>query len=177
MSINMIDFLAAVDDNRYCDSVDFRKGDTLSISQKCQYAVRATLELAKRHGQKPTSIGEIASCQAIPPRFLEVILNEMRQAGFVQSRRGIRGGYQLAKPPAEITVGQVIRFVDGTFEPVKCIGEEEGKSSCPLRPRCALVEIWTQAQQAVEKVYDSATFESLVAREKELQRNEVDYCI
>jgi Rrf2 family protein len=177
MSINMIDFTTALYDNPYCDPVDFRKGKTLSISQKCQYAVRATLELAKRYGRKPTSIGEIAACQAIPPRFLEVILNEMRQPGFVQSQRGIRGGYQLARPPGEITVGQVIRFVDGTLEPVKCITDKEGKSSCPLRPRCALVEVWTQAQQAVEQVYDSTTFESLVAREKELQRNEVDYCI
>ena len=83
----------------------------------------------------------------------------------------------MAKPPGEITVGQVIRFVDGTFEPVKCIAEEGGKSSCPLRPCCALVEVWTQAQQAVEKVYDAVTLESLVAREKELQRNEADYCI
>jgi Rrf2 family protein len=177
MSINMIDFLATFYDNCYRDNVDFRKGNPLSISQKCQYAVRATLELAKRYGHKPTSIGEIAACQVIPPRFLEVILNEMRQAGFVQSRRGIRGGYQLAKPPGQITVGQVIRFVDGTLEPVKCITEKEGKSSCPLRPRCALVEVWTLAQQAVEQVYDSTTFESLVAREKELQRNEVDFCI
>jgi Rrf2 family protein len=177
MSINMVDFCASFDDDCYRDDVDFRKGNPLSISQKCQYAVRATLELAKRYGRKPTSIGEIAACQAIPPRFLEVILNEMRQAGFVQSRRGIRGGYQLAKPPGEITVGQVVRFEDGTLEPVKCITDKEGKSSCPLRPRCALVEVWTQAQQAIEQVYDSITFEFLVAREKELQRNEVDYSI
>ncbi len=101
----------------------------------------------------------------------------MRQGGFVLSRRGVRGGYQLARPPGEITVGQVIRFVDGTLEPVKCITEKESKSSCPLRARCALVEVWTHAQQAVEKVYDSTTFEALVAREKELQRNGVDYSI
>jgi Rrf2 family protein len=177
MSINMVDFTAALYDNCYCTGVDFRKDDPLSISQKCQYAVRATLELAKRYGQKPTSIGEIAASQAIPPRFLEVILNEMRQPGFVQSSRGIRGGYQLAKPPGEITIGQVIRFVDGTLEPVKCITEQGGKSSCSFKPGCALVEVWIQAQQAVERVYDSTTFELLVAREKELQRNEVDYTI
>ena len=123
------------------------------------------------------SIGKIAATQAIPRRFLEVILNEMRQSGLVQSSRGARGGYQLAKPPGEITVGQIIRFVDGTMEPVKCMTEEEGKSSCPLKARCALVEVWTQAQHAVEQVYDSTTFETLVAREKELQRSEVDYCI
>lgn len=147
----------------------------MNISQKCQYAVRATLELAKRHGRKPTAIAEIAAAQDIPPRFLEVILNEMRQGGFVQSRRGVRGGYLLAKLPREITVGQIIRFVDGNFEPVRCI-DEQSRSSCSLRRGCALIEVWTAAKQAVEKVYDNADFASLVEREKELARDG-DYSI
>jgi Rrf2 family protein len=134
------------------------------------------LELAKRYGRKPTVIGEIAAAQAIPPRFLEIILNEMRQGGFVQSRRGIRGGYMLAMPPVKITVGQIIRFVDGSFDPVQCI-THEGKSSCPKRARCALVEMWTKAGKAIEQVYDNVTFESLVERDKQLQRSDSDFCI
>lgn len=127
------------------------------------------MELAKRYGRKPTAIAEIAAAQEIPPRFLEVILNEMRQGGFVQSRRGVRGGYMLAKPPGKITIGQVIRFVDGTFEPVKCI-DDQSKPACPLRKGCALVEVWAAAKQAVEQVYDGADFATLVEREGELSR-------
>jgi Rrf2 family cysteine metabolism transcriptional repressor len=149
----------------------------VSVSQKCQYAVRAVLELAKRCGQGPVPISEIASKQAVPPRFLEIILNEMKQGGFVQSRRGVQGGYMLAMPPDKINVGQVIRFVDGPFDPVKCISEKAGKSACPLKTRCALVGLWVKAKHAIEEVYDSTTFQSLVEQEKALERASADFCI
>ena len=88
----------------------------LSLSQKCQYAVRAVLELSKRHGRGAVPAGEIAVSQAIPRRFLEIILNEMKPAGLVDSRRGARGGYFLALPPERITVGRVIQVIEGTAE-------------------------------------------------------------
>ena len=140
----------------------------MNISQKCQYAVRATLELAKRFGNGPTPIGEVAARQAIPPRFLEIILNEMKQGGFVESRRGVQGGYMLIPKPADLTVGQIIRFVDGSFDPVKCLGETA--ASCEIRSRCALMELWTQAKTAVESVYDGTNFQQLAEREFALER-------
>ena len=76
------------------------------VSQKCQYAIRATFELARRNGRGPIKIGEIAEAQAIPVRFLEVILNQLRQGGFVQSRRGA-GGCYLVRQPEEIKVGEI----------------------------------------------------------------------
>lgn len=149
----------------------------MGISQKCQYAVRAMLELSKRYGGGPMSISDIASKQAIPPRFLEVILNEMRQGRFVDSRRGVHGGFFLIKPPGEITVGQVIRFVDGSLEPVKCLGDRP-ESACPRKGQCALVEFWSKARQAVESVYDSSTFQDLLERDEALGRTKAgDYCI
>ncbi|MCY2926958.1 MAG: Rrf2 family transcriptional regulator [Planctomycetota bacterium] len=93
----------------------------ISISQKCQYALRSLYELARRADDKPTSIGEIAAAQAIPPRFLELILNDLRQGKLVNSQRGVQGGYTLARSPADITVGDVVRLVEGPIEPVKCI--------------------------------------------------------
>lgn len=149
----------------------------MSISQKCQYAVRAVLELAKRHGQGPIPISEIASKQVVPPRFLEIILNEMKQGGFVESRRGVQGGYMLSIAPKDISVGQIIRFVDGTFDPVKCLSDQTGKSCCPLKKSCALLELWSQAKDAIEEVYDSKSFLDIVEREKVLSRASADYCI
>jgi Rrf2 family transcriptional regulator, cysteine metabolism repressor len=148
----------------------------MSISQKCQYAVRAVLELAKHYGQGPLPISEIASKQAVPPRFLENILNEMKQGGFVDSRRGIQGGYLLLVDPRKLSVGKVIRFIDGPFDPVTCTGGQN--KPCPLKGRCSLIELWHQAKTAVEKVYDSATFAQLAEREKEINASETaDFCI
>ena len=75
------------------------------VSQKCQYTLRAMFELAKRRGAGPVTVAEIAQAQAIPPRFLEVILQGLRTAGRVQSQRGTGGGYVLAGPPDTVTVG------------------------------------------------------------------------
>jgi Rrf2 family protein len=83
------------------------------ITQKCQYALRAVFALARREGRGPTKIAEIAREQAIPVRFLEVILGQLKQGGFVDSRRGADGGYFIVRSPREIAVGDIVRFIDG----------------------------------------------------------------
>jgi Rrf2 family protein len=149
----------------------------LSLSQKCQYAVRAVLELSKRYDQGPIAAGEIASKQAIPQRFLEIILNELKPTGLVDSRRGVRGGYYLTRPPDQITVGRVIRLIEGPLDPVRCVGDQKSKC-CPLRDRCALIGLWDEARDAVETVYDATTFKDLVEREQDLNgQTASDYCI
>src|SRR5664280_658065 len=116
----------------------------MGISQKCQYAVRALLELAKRHGRGIVQTDEIAAKQAIPPRFLGNILNELRAAGLVTARRGPHGGFLLACDPKELTVGRVIRLIDGPLDPVRCTKASD-QTDCPLKDRCSLVELWEQA--------------------------------
>lgn len=149
----------------------------MNLSQKCQYAIRAILELAKHHGEGPVAISQIAASQAIPQRFLENILNELRPTGLIESRRGIQGGYFLTRDPATISVGEIIRLVEGPLDPVKCIGDRNGPC-CPLKNDCSLFHLWTRAKEAVEAVYDNANFQELVAEEKELNRAAVlDYCI
>ena len=142
----------------------------MSLSQKCQYAVRAVLELSKRHGQGPVSAGEIAASQAIPQRFLEIILNELKPTGLVDSRRGVQGGYFLTCPPAQISVGQIIRVVEGPLDPVRCTGETD-RQCCPLTDKCSLVEVWDRARKAVEAVYDAATFQDLADRQRDMEHH------
>jgi Rrf2 family transcriptional regulator, cysteine metabolism repressor len=144
----------------------------VNLSQKCQYAVRAVLELSKRYGQGPVSAAEIALNQAVPQRFLETILNELKPTGLIDSRRGMQGGFYLAVPPGQITVGRIIRLVDGPLEPVRC-GEAQDRKCCPLLGRCALTDVWKQAREAVEAVYDAVTFQDLVLREKDLEHQAV----
>jgi len=133
----------------------------MSLSQKCQYALRAVFELARRSGKAPLSVPEIARSQAIPRTFLVIILVELRRQEIVKSRRGRNGGYWLAVAPDKLTIGRVIRLVDGPLDPVKCIGRR-GEEHCSLRGRCAFVDLWDRANQAVADVYDATTFQDLV---------------
>ncbi|MFW6107147.1 MAG: RrF2 family transcriptional regulator [bacterium] len=134
------------------------------ISQKCQYALRALFELAKRRGQGPVRIADIAQAQAIPPRFLEVILGQLKQAGFVRSRRGNRGGYELDRPPESLAVGEVIRFVEGPIAPVVCAADKS-RSACPLYGDCVFLPMWERVKGAISEVYDHTTFQDLVEQE------------
>lgn len=131
------------------------------ISQKCQYALRAAFELARQYGQGPVKIADVAAAQAIPPRFLEVILSQLKQGGFTISQRGARGGYQLAQAPDELTVGDVIRFVEGPMGPVSCTGGGNA-SHCPLHGDCVFLPMWSRVREAMEDVYDTTTFQTLV---------------
>ena len=142
----------------------------MNLSQKCQYAVRAVLELAKLYGQGPVTISQIATNQAIPQRFLENILNELKPTGLIESRRGIQGGYLLAQRPRNVSVGEVIRLIEGPLDPVKCIGDRNAPC-CPLKENCALVHLWNRAKTAVEAVYDGTSFRDLIDQENTLNRS------
>ena len=133
----------------------------MGVSQKCQYALRGVFELARRYGEGPTSIREIAREQAIPPKFLELILTELRKGGFVESRRGVHGGYYLSASPRTVSVGEIIRSIDGPVGPVRCLSDRRG-ADCPLYGGCAFMDMWTRARDAVAEVYDSTSFQDLI---------------
>jgi Rrf2 family protein len=137
----------------------------MQISQKCQYTLRALFELTKRQGEKPVSAAEIADAQAIPPRFLELILQGLRASGMVESHRGNSGGYVLAVSPEATTVGDIIRAVDGSLAPVKCV---VGRSDehCRLKGNCVFMGVWRKAQKAMEAVYDNTTLRNLIDDER-----------
>ena len=137
----------------------------MSVSQKCQYALRAVFELAKQQGNGPVKIAHIAKAQALPTRFLEVILNQLKQAGFVESRRGSAGGYVLTRSPASLSVGEIIRFIEGPLSPVQCI-EGGGGEHCSLQTECSFLPMWEKAADALSNVYDATTFEYLVEQER-----------
>lgn len=138
------------------------------ISQKCQYSIRAVFELARHYGQGPVKISEIAKAQAIPLRFLEIILNQLRQAGFVQSKRGATGGYLLARQPDQIAVGDIFQFVEGPLAPVACMTDKSNKK-CSLLGNCVFLAMWERAAKAVSEVYDQTTFQDLVAEDLKMQ--------
>ena len=147
------------------------------LSQKTEYAVRAVLELAKRNGSGPITATRIASTQAIPVRFLENILGQLRQAGIVESVRGKEGGYLLGRRAREVTVGDVVRLVQGPLVIVDCADGDAGRA-CGLRPGCVLQPVWERAHRAMMDVYESTTFEDLIDREREANEcNAANYTI
>jgi len=135
------------------------------VPQKSQYALRAIFELAKRHGHGPVKIAEIAHVQAIPVRFLEVILNQLKQGRFVESQRGSEGGYSLMRDPRSLTVGEVLGFLQGPIAPVGClVGDSSEK--CALAGDCVFLPMWEKVRDAMSGVYDRTTFQELVEQDK-----------
>ena len=132
----------------------------MRISAKGEYAIKALLDLALQRERGLIPIQEIATRQAIPQRYLEQVLLALKRAGLLTSKRGSAGGYHLTRPPEEITVGDVLRAVEGTgaaFEPQRRGGRSTSE-------RHDLAELWAEISSAVSKVVDRLTFGDLAAR-------------
>lgn len=145
----------------------------MGVSLKCQYGLRALFELAKRESQGLVRLTDISAAQSIPNRFLENILNQLRQGGFVESRRGKDGGFLLAKPARDIKVGDIIRFIEGPIHPVDCTGDNP-THKCPLTGNCVFMRLWDEASRALESVYDSKTLADLIEDERAMQATNAD---
>lgn len=127
------------------------------ISNKCNYALRAVLELAKQEGSGPVTIVDIAQAQHIPARFLEAILRQLKQAGLTESIRGKKGGYVLGRPASKISMGEVIRLIEGPhFFP-------ESVES----PPDVFAEVWAQVEKTLNEAYDSADFATLAEADRD----------
>lgn len=144
----------------------------MGITQKCQYALRALFELAKRYDRGPAKISDIAEEQKIPARFLEVILNELKQGGFADSRRGKEGGYVLRRRPSDLSVGEVIRFVQGPIGPVDCV-YNDADVACALKGDCVFLPLWQRVESAVADIYDNTSFQDLLDEEVRRRKNYV----
>src|SRR5579864_8520402 len=129
----------------------------MNISVKGEYALQAIFDLASNPGKEPVKIAEIARRQKIPQKFLELILASLKQGGFVESRRGAEGGYLLSKRPEAITIGEVLRFVEG---------RQEERSRLRRQNDSAFATLWERVDQAMDSVLDTTSFAQL-AREWE----------
>jgi Rrf2 family cysteine metabolism transcriptional repressor len=126
----------------------------MNISVKSEYALLALFDLALQPVGEPVKIADIARRQKIPQKFLELILSSLKQGGFVESRRGAEGGYRLARTSDQITVGQVLRFVE--------------ESKTPKRAE-AFDDLWKRVDAAISAILDQTTFAEIVRRWKESQ--------
>jgi Rrf2 family protein len=139
------------------------------ISTKCQYALRAVYEIARSNHGRVMTIGDIAKAQCVPRRYLEGILNQLRKGGLLEAQRGRSGGYRLARDADDITVGEVVRQIDGPIRAVACV-EDARPADCPMREGCVFLPTWRKVQEAIDKALDSTSFHRLVKLEKETRR-------
>jgi Rrf2 family cysteine metabolism transcriptional repressor len=143
----------------------------MKISKKCQYALKAIFELAWRDSGEPVKTRDIAKAQRISPRFTEIILNELKHGGFVESRRGNEGGYLLARDAKELTVREIVEYIEGPISVAPDVAEDSRKT--PFLGNEAFKELWQQVNNAVCEVCENKTFAELV----KFERAKINQCV
>lgn len=146
----------------------------MKITYRGDYALKAILDLALHYDRELVTIHEMAQRIDAPVKFLEQILLDLKKGGFVESRRGKIGGFQLSKSPSLIKIGDVIRFIEGPIEPIACI--KEGYASCRDVYKCVFRKVWQEIAQATSDIVDQKTFEEL-ASEARISERALEYCI
>lgn len=139
----------------------------MKLSVKSTYGVLAAVDLASQNGSAPVQAKAIARRQAIPARFLEQVLHSMKKAGIVESLRGARGGYVLRKPPADISLAEIVEALDGPLTQPSA-GAANGRRQ-PV-PESLLSQVWERVRQAELGVLNGITLKELSDRHQELQQ-------
>ncbi|MDD4238446.1 MAG: Rrf2 family transcriptional regulator [Desulfotomaculaceae bacterium] len=151
----------------------------MRFSTRARYGLRAMLELALRyHPSEPIPLVQVAEKQGISEGYLEQMMSFLRKGGLVRSVRGAQGGYILAREPARITVGEIIRCLEGPLGPTGCVSEENPEQ-CSRAESCVTRVLWERVRESVAEVLDGTTLEDLCEDTNKIrQSKEADmYCI
>lgn len=135
----------------------------MKISFKGDYALKTILDLSLNYNRGAVQIEDIAKRQDIPLKYLQQILLSLKGSGYVRSMRGPTGGYFLAKPPSKITLGEIIRLMEGHTSPITCVSTTE-YLKCADEKKCAFRGIWLELKETINKVVDKTTFEDMVVK-------------
>ena len=146
------------------------------LSKKAKYGLHALEMLAQEHGKGPTLISDIAASEHIPHKFLELILLELKRKGLLQSKKGKGGGYALSRPPSRITVGEIIRALDGPIALLPCVSQSAYQrcDECVDELSCGIRHVMKDVREATATILDGTTLEDLVERgRKTLETSQV----
>ena len=132
------------------------------LTRKGKYGLKAMIALAKEHGGGPVLIGDLAEQEAIPKKFLESILLALMHRGLVHSRKGPGGGYQLGRPPDEISVGDIVRALDGPLALVSCVSQTAYApcEECVTEKDCAVRRVFQQVRDQTARILDGTTLKT-----------------
>ena len=136
-----------------------------TLSKKCKYALRALYALTDSYGSGPVLIASLSKTEQIPRKFLEVILCELKQRGVVESKKGKGGGYQLAVAPDQVTIGNIIRYIDGPLAPLPCASETAYRKcdECVNEHKCGTKMVMRQVRDAMSAILDHTTLADVCA--------------
>jgi Rrf2 family protein len=140
----------------------------MMFSTKAEYGVRVMVELARRAGEEPVPLAEIASHDGLPLAYLEHLVARLRKAGLVDSRRGSRGGYLLARPAHEIAMAEIVEALEGSIAPIECISQApDGSIVCSRESDpghvCPTKLLWTRVRFAIVRTLQETTLADLLA--------------
>ncbi len=144
------------------------------LSKKAKYALVATLRLARHVGDGPISIGDLAAEDGIPRKFLELILLELKNRGILHSQKGKAGGYSLGRSPAEISVGEIVRVIEGPVALLPCVSVTAYRrcEECRDEKSCAIRMVFQEVRDSTASLLDGTTVADLLAREDEARNAE-----
>ena len=146
----------------------------MRMSTKGRYGVRLMIDLALHSGQGPVLMKDIARRQGISEKYLWNLINPLKTVGLVRSLRGARGGYLLAKEPAEISLKDIMSVLEGTLCLVDCV---ENPSSCKRSPTCITRDVWCEASQGFMKTLEAMTLETMIDRYRVKGAEAAEYSI
>lgn len=140
----------------------------MKISTRGRYALRLMLELALDEGGQYLTIKSISERQGISGKYLEQIISVLSRAGYVKSTRGSQGGYKLAHPAEEYTVGMILKLIEGSLAPVACMDDETNQ--CARHKECVTLDVWQQLYDAINGVLDNITLAELADKARQKQQ-------
>ncbi len=144
----------------------------MRLSTKGRYGLKAMFELALHYGDGPIALKNVAENQGVSEHYLEQLIAVLRKAKFVKSVRGAMGGYMLAKDPKDITVGDIIRTLDGPMLPSDCIIEEQA-SNCERSEYCVTKVVWEKIWNSFNDVVDSITLADMVREHHQIKKQTI----
>ena len=150
----------------------------VQISTRGRYGLRAMVDMALHTTEGPLALRVIAERQGISESYLEQVFTNLRKAGLVRASRGAQGGYELSRQAVEITVGQILRSLEGPIIPVHCVGDNDNNSSyCEREKICITRSFWAELRDKINEFLDSVTLQDLVERAKTVLPEEPMYFI
>jgi len=146
----------------------------MKLSTRGRYGVRLMLDLALHYGEGPVLLKDISKRQGISEKYLWQLINPLKTMGLISSTRGSHGGYALARPPAEISLKEVVRVLEGSLCLVDCV---ENPAVCERSQTCTSRDVWSEASNQLSQILESMTLDKMVAKQKSKNQDTMAYSI
>lgn len=134
----------------------------LKVSTRGEYGSRMMVQLARQWGAQPVALSEVAAQEHLSVEYLEQLAVALRKAGLIDSHRGVHGGYTLARSPGQISMGEVLRALEGPIAPMVCVSEGAAETVCVFEAHCSTRHMWLEVGKAISGVLDGMTLADLV---------------